>query len=100
MMQKLQEASLIFSADGRSYHTVGTVAEANGLEFQCPVCENGHMLLCFFKGQVPDDWEPGPGRWTPTGTTIADISLLPSIDVTKGKSGCPFHGYVTNGQVG
>ena len=74
---------------------------ADGILFLCPKChaENGgpvgtHSVLCWFVGRVADDVEPGPGRWTPSGTGISDLSLTPSVHLL---AGCGWHGFVGNG---
>lgn len=81
---------------------VDTLAEADGVKFLCPACyaENGgpigtHMVLCWFLNRVPDDLRPGPGRWVPSGTGLADLSFVgpaaASVDI-----GC-WHGFVRDG---
>lgn len=79
-----------------------TLQDADGVLFLCPLCyrtNNGkigtHSVLCWFRGRVPDDRHPGPGRWDVTGTSIDDLSLSPSIQLLGG--GCSWHGFVTNG---
>lgn len=81
-----------------------TAAQADGIRFLCPKCfrENGgpigtHSIVCWFTGRVPNDIEPGPGRWTPQGGDFSDLTLRPSIHLTGG--GCGWHGFVTNGEV-
>ncbi len=88
---------------------VGQLAEADGLEFLCPKCyvANGgevgtHRVICWFVCKVPDDVRPGPGRWTPQGTGLNDLSFVPSegrshsVLLTGG--GCAWHGFVTDGK--
>src|SRR5581483_3815698 len=79
------------------------LADSHGVVFLCPKCyaERGsavgvHSVLCWFKGRVPDDRTPGPGRWTPSGGGIDDLTLTPSVHLTGG--GCGWHGFVTNGE--
>jgi len=95
--------------DGQVYHPYEGVTRetAHGLLFLCPKCfvANGgpvgtHSVICWFEDKVPDDAEPGPGRWNPTGTNIDDLSFVPgrkshSVALTGG--GCAWHGFVTNG---
>lgn len=84
-----------------------SLAEAQGLLFLCPKCfkdNNGpvgtHSVICWFEGRgIPDDMEPRPGRWTPRGTSIEDITFVPA---KKSNSvlllgGCNWHGFITNG---
>jgi hypothetical protein len=87
--------------------TVDTLAEADGVWFLCPKCyaANGgpvgtHGVICWFVGKVSDDVDPKPGRWTPTGTCLDDITFVPS----EGRShsvllmgGCGWHGFVVAG---
>jgi hypothetical protein len=40
---------------------------------------------------------PGPGRWTVSGTGLADLTLAPSIHLSG--PGCGWHGFVTAGEV-
>jgi hypothetical protein len=66
------------------YRVVETLAEADGLMHLCPVCfkRNGgpvgtESMIHWFRGKVPDDAYPGPGRWTPRGTGIDDLTFVP-----------------------
>jgi hypothetical protein len=93
---------------GKSFSRVETLAEADGLLFVCPKCfaEHGqragtHSIICWFVGKVPDDVSPKPGRWTPQGTGIDDLSFVPSAGLSHSvllTSGCNWHGFVTNGE--
>ncbi len=80
-------------------HTrVNTLSEAQGICFMCPLCQ-GHYILAWFKDKgIPDSMTPGPGRWTPSGTGISDLTLTPSIDLSKGTGDCMWHGHVTRGE--
>lgn len=77
-----------------------TIAEAQGIVFQCPVCKttNGHYINVTFRDRgVPDhlgshNRENKPSRWAVSGTSFEDLTLHPSVDV-----GC-WHGWVTNGE--
>ena len=97
--------------------TVYSLAEADGVMFQCPQCAAGkpvveedgkrfvrgaHYIMCWFRGRVPDDVDPRPGRWTPSGTGLADLTFVPgeppmAISVLL-TSGCCWHGFVRNGE--
>lgn len=74
---------------------VETLAEADGVCFVCPKCQT-HSVIAWFVGKVPDSAEPGPGRWSPSGTGIDDLVLTPSInlDVHPNEGGCTWHGWV------
>ena len=77
-----------------------SIANAQGILFDCPLCGR-HSVLAWFKDRgVPDDAEPGPGRWTPTGSGFNDLTLMPSINLdVKPDSPCKWHGWVKNGEV-
>lgn len=91
----------------REYHVVCDISVADGLMFLCPKCfsANGgpvgtHSVICWFVGRVPDDIDPKPGRWTPSGTCLDDVTFVPS----EGRScsvlltgGCGWHGFVASG---
>ncbi len=82
---------------------------ADGIRFLCPKCYNDpprvpigtHSVICWFVGHVPDSETPGPGRWTPSGTTLDNLTFVPgkppracSVLLT---AGCNWHGFVRNG---
>lgn len=86
---------------------VDTLAEADGVWFLCPKCfvANGgsvgtHGVICWFVGKVSDDVDPKPGRWTPTGTGLHDLTFVPSEGRTPSvllTGGCGWHGHVAAG---
>jgi len=59
---------------------VDQIGEAQGIFFLCPKCfqANGgsvgtHGVICWSKSRgVPDDANPGPGRWRIVGTGFED----------------------------
>lgn len=88
---------------------VRTLAEADGIAFLCPVCFvdgkgppwHAHQVVCWFEGRVPNDAQPGPGRWNPRGHGYKDLSFVPGA---KSKSvaligGCAAHFHITDGEV-
>lgn len=104
------------------YSRVPSLQGAQGVMFQCPKCaescERGqegsrrffvgaHYIICWFAKPigaepVPDHADPKPGRWTPQGTGLDDLTFVPgdppmavSVLLT---SGCGWHGYVRNGE--
>ena len=89
------------------YRMVGDLQQADGVKFLCPKCyaEIGsrpgvHGVICWFVGRVADDVSPRPGRWTPDGTGLADLSFVPSPGRSQSVallSGCMWHGIVVNG---
>ncbi len=86
---------------------VDTLADADGVWFLCPKCfaanggrEGTHGVICWFVGKVPDDVAPKPGRWTPTGSGLHDLTFVPSAGRTQSvllTAGCQWHGFVVNG---
>ena len=76
-----------------------TLAEAQGLLFNCPKCNPTHRIQVGFHDRdllphhASQSREGGPSRWHASGTGLADLTLTPSID-----SGC-WHGFITNGEV-
>lgn len=85
------------------------IDEAQGVEFLCPKCyanNNGpigtHAVICWSRSRgVPDDAEPGPGRWRLVGTGLHDLSLMEEPGKSRSvalKGGCAWHGFVTNGE--
>lgn len=89
------------------YAQASSLAEAHGLWFLCPKCfaeKDGprgvHSVLCWFVGKVPDEVDPKPGRWMPSGTGIDDLTFVgPSAASVflSGPEGCGWHGYVKDG---
>lgn len=104
------EAEFIKLTDpaGGSFRRVDTLAEADGILFLCPKCfaavgsrPGVHSVLCWFRGHVPDAVSPKPGRWTPAGTGLHDLTFVPgtpphacSVLLT---AGCGWHGFIRNG---
>lgn len=103
-LRDLDATFLRILSDG-SHDLVDDIAEADGVMFQCPKCVNlqkggGHYVICWFVN-VPDNVEPKPGRWTPQGTGLDDLTFIPgtppravSVLLTLG---CKWHGFVRNG---
>lgn len=89
----------------RVYHVhVDTLAEADGVWFDCPKCHaagSTHGVLCWFVGKVPDEEHPRPGRWIPSGTSLDDLTFVgpgaASVFLT-GPAGCLWHGLVQGGR--
>ncbi len=85
-----------------SWRHVDTLAEAQGILFLCPKCfvENmgpvgTHCVLVWFRDRgVPAEFLPSP-RWVVNGTGYADLSTTPSIHI---RTGCGYHGFLTNGE--
>lgn len=93
---------------GKEYQDVDHLAAAQGLFLLCPKCfheNNGpvgtHACICWFLDRgVSSDEDPKPGRWTPVGTGLADLTLeAGSSSVKLTGDGCGAHFYVRRGQV-
>lgn len=105
-----------YNRESKTYHELESMIGAQGVMFQCPKCAQGkpitesdegylcvpgaHYVICWFRNPknarpVPDDIDPGPGRWTAWGDNIANLTLTPSINL-PGK-GCGWHAYVRDG---
>lgn len=80
---------------------VPTLAEAQGIFFECPKCMNGHLVEVTFRDRgVPDhlgthNKRGEPVRWEVSGSDFADLTTRPSILL---EGGCCWHGFVTNGE--
>jgi hypothetical protein len=101
--------------DGISYYDA-TMADADGVMFQCPLCAQGkergdahgrrffigaHYVICWFVGRVPDDVDPKPGRWNPSGTSLDDLTFVgPGAVSVLLTAGCGWHGFVKDGRAG
>lgn len=102
------EARFLKSEDDRSMLIVDRLEDADGIMFLCPKCyaANGgnvgtHSVICWFVGKVPDSLNPKPGRWTPQGTGLEDLTFVPSPGLTQSvllTGGCNWHGFVTGGE--
>lgn len=90
-------------AGNEKWTHVDTLAEAQGIYFTCPVCDDGHAVAVTFADRgVPDDLGSSngerPTRWQVSGTGYADLTLNPSIDLTK-RANCTWHGWIREGKV-
>lgn len=99
----------IIEENGRTIlREVDTLAEAEGVEFLCPLCfknNNGpigtHSIICWFTNKVDDAVTPRPGRWNPSGTSLDDLTFVPpgAISVLlPDPDGCKYHGFIRNGE--
>jgi hypothetical protein len=88
-----------------TYTPIDELAVADGVMFLCPKCyaaNNGevgtHRVLCWFVGRVPDDVDPKPGRWNPSGIGIDDLTFVgPGAASVLLVGGCGWHGFVKAG---
>lgn len=78
--------------------------EAQGLEFICPKCADGHSIHVAFRDRgVIDhhgsrDGSGKPTRWAVSGSSFEDLTLSPSVDCTIGNPKC-WHGHIIDGQI-
>lgn len=89
-----------------SFRQQEELAGSDGVWFLCPLCfkKNGsevgtHHVLCWWVGVDPAIG-PKPGRWTPQGTGLDDLTFVPSPGRSQSvaiTTGCRWHGFVTNG---
>lgn len=111
---KLRDLDACFCADVRfntgSFNEQDSIDGAQGIIFDCPLCHR-HSVLCWFSNPrnaltVPDDMNPGPGRWAISGNGIDDLTLNPSVNLdchtpehnARYPSSCKWHGWVQNGE--
>lgn len=95
---------LVVVEPGQRYREVDDIRIAQGVRFLCPACfaANGgevgtHSILAWFRDRgVPNAEVPGPARWMVSGTSYADLTLSPSINIVHG---CQWHGWVRDGMV-
>lgn len=90
------DAHFLRCEPGKGEFYVGSIEEAHGVSFDCPRCPDGHMIVCWFEGCVVDTRRPGPGRWKPSGTSLTNLTLHPSVN----NLGCGWHGWVRDGRAG
>lgn len=102
--QFVQLTRLLGPCETWPFHTVPTLAEADGVMFLCPVhfTKNGgatgtHSVICWFQGRgIPPELKPGPGRWEAgCGIGLDDLTLVPSVDLGDGD----WHGHIKGGVV-
>ena len=105
----------VTAAKGESFchGLVHTVAEAQGVKLWCPCTygkplgDDAHthgLIIPFADRGLPESFGPrnsanpdGPRpRWKASGTTLADLTITPSVDV--GHDSC-WHGFISAGRV-
>ena len=80
-----------------SYIEVSDIKDANGVQFYCPRGGEKACHLLIWTLGVPLSMSPTPGRWTMCGTSLQDLTLYPSVDVSNNSCGCGWHGWVEKG---
>lgn len=83
---------------------VGALAEAQGIALRCPRCGNHRLAVAFDgRGVLPHHGSHSsdgkPSRWAVSGTGFADLTLHPSVDLTRGGNPNCWHGWIQNGKV-
>lgn len=104
-LRELEATFVRIEPDGGQRY-VDELAGAHGVTFLCPLCfkKNGgsigtHWVLCWWVGVDPK-LDPKPGRWTPQGTSLDDLTFVPSEGRSQSvalRSGCMWHGFVKDG---
>jgi hypothetical protein len=101
------EAKLIARRGSGRTEEITVLSDADGVMFLCPKCyaANGgpvrtHVVICWFAGRgVPEDETPGPGRWRPSGTGLADLTFVgPGAASVALQGGCFWHGFIRQGR--
>jgi hypothetical protein len=86
---------------------VDALEGAQGVMFVCPKCMHdlgtrvgAHSVICWFADRgVPDDRNPKPGRWVPSGTGLDDLTFIgPAAASVLLTGGCQWHGFIRNGE--
>lgn len=96
------EPRFVVAGDSGALRFVDALAQAQGIMFLCPKCwvankgpVGTHCVLVWFRDRnVPAACQPTP-RWAVSGTGFSDLTTSPSIHL---RTGCCWHGFVTNGQ--
>ena len=101
------EAKFLTLLPDKSMRRHEDLLEADGVMFLCPKCfatnkgrVGTHSVICWFVNRVPDDLNPKPGRWNPSGTSLDDLTFVgPRAVSVLLTSGCGWHGFVKDGCV-
>lgn len=88
------------------YEPVKELRKAHGVSYLCPVCFwiNGgpvgtHGCLHWFtNAKLPDDADPGPGRWNARGHDIDDLTFVGPGAFSVNMVG-HWHGFIESGAV-
>lgn len=98
------DAKFLKRESSNRFREVGSIADADGIQFLCPKCfkeNNGpvgtHGVICW-SPSVPQDTTPTPGRWEMRGTGLDDLTLVAgSSSVHLQGGGCGAHFFVRKG---
>lgn len=104
-LRELEGQFVKITIPNREHRYVDTIAEADGVQFQCPKCwtTNGgpigtHYVLCW-RPRVPQSEPPTPGRWEMQGTGLDDLTLVAGSSSVAIVGGCAAHFFVRNGAI-
>lgn len=83
--------------------SASSLADAQGILFDCPKCRNHSVQVAFAGRAVADHHgthasDGRPTRWQVSGSAFDDLTLTPSVDCTPSDPNC-WHGHITNGEV-
>lgn len=91
--------------DQQLHHYVASIDRADGILFKCPKCwaKNGgpigtHSIICW-QPHVGQDVVPVPGRWSFTGTSFDDLTLIAGSSSILLQGGCQAHFFIRNGEI-
>lgn len=100
----LEPRLMKLNTEDHSLHEVSSVADANALEFLCPLCfqkNNGAVGTHAYVLYTPsvDQKFGGKGRWNFVGTSVNDLSLVNTPSSILNLSGCKAHFFITKGEI-
>lgn len=93
----LEPELLVIEEPGKLYSKTTDLALADGIHFLCPKGCDHYVGVWFRDRKATPTEEPGPARWAVSGSSLADLTLSPSINLTG--PGCGWHGWIRNGEV-
>jgi hypothetical protein len=94
-LAQLEAAFVRLLNERGDFQELPSMAGANGVMFDCPKC-GAHSVLCWDR-TVAAGIAPGPGRWEMSGTSLHDLTLSPSVDLSRSGGACDWHGWVIDG---
>ena len=89
------DGTFVRHASGGNFLEVESLSEADGVMFDCPGC--GDHSIVVWDRSVPIGDGFGAWRWTMDGTSLSDLTLHPSVDLSHSGIACKWHGWVKNG---
>ena len=99
------EPQFLRVVDPKRWAHVDSIAEADGIFFQCPVCwlknqgpTGTHGVVCW-RPRVPQTVHPVPGRWEFQGGGYGNLTLVAGSSSVLLMSGCKAHFFVRAGEI-